>query len=187
MAFQFQQLAIPDVILVQAQQWKDPRGFFMETYKASEFSKSDVPTIFVQDNCAYSTQGVLRGLHYQQEPKAQGKLIMVLKGEIFDVVVDIRQGSATYGQWVGHTLSARNCSMLYVPPGFAHGYCVLSPDALILYKVTDEYAPETERGIVWNDPAIGIDWPVQDPLVSQKDAQLPLLQDADNTFVMRKA
>lgn len=185
MAFQFQQTAIPDVMLVQTQQRQDARGFFMEIYKASAFAGSAIPTAFVQDNCAYSSQGVLRGLHYQQEPRAQGKLIMTLKGAIFDVAVDIRQGSATYGQWVGCELSEQNSAMLYVPPGFAHGYCVLSPDALILYKVTDEYAPETERGILWNDPEIGIQWPLDQPLVSEKDRRLPVLRAADNTFVWR--
>lgn len=187
MAFHFQQTPIPDVILVQTQQWKDPRGFFMETYRISAFADSPITASFVQDNCAHSSQGVLRGLHYQQEPRAQGKLIMTLKGEIFDVAVDIRQGSATYGKWVGYVLSEQNCSMLYVPPGFAHGYCVLSRDALITYKVTDEYAPETERGILWNDPDIGIEWPINDPIMAEKDSVLPQLRNADNTFVMRDA
>lgn len=185
MGFQFQPTTIPDVIHVHTQQWPDPRGFFMELYKASAFADSAIPTAFVQDNCAYSSQGVLRGLHYQQEPKAQGKLIMTLKGAIFDVAVDIRHGSATYGQWVGYELSDQNQAMLYVPPGFAHGYCVLSPDALILYKVTDEYAPATERGIRWNDPEIGVQWPLENPLVSDRDERLPPLREADNTFVMR--
>ncbi len=185
MAFQFQQTDIPDVILVQTQQRNDPRGFFMETYKASAFADSSIQVSFVQDNFAYSSQGVLRGLHYQQEPKAQGKLIMAVNGEIFDVAVDIRQGSATYGKWVGYILSEENRSMLYVPPGFAHGYCVLSHNALITYKVTNEYAPETERGILWNDPEIGIEWPIDTPFVSEKDMLLPNLCDADNAFVMR--
>jgi dTDP-4-dehydrorhamnose 3,5-epimerase len=184
MAFQFKQLAIPDVVLITTQQRKDPRGFFMETYKASAFSELAIPTEFVQDNCVYSTYGVLRGLHYQQEPHAQGKLIMTLKGEIFDVAVDIRQGSDTYGKWVGEVLSGQNCAMLYVPPGFAHGYCVLSENALITYKVSNEYAPQAERGILWNDPDIGIEWPLQKPLVSERDAALPRLKNADNNFVM---
>lgn len=184
MAFQFQQLAIPEIVLITTQQWKDPRGFFMETYKASAFTESTIPTVFVQDNCAYSTHGVLRGLHYQQEPNAQGKLVMALRGEIFDVAVDIRQGSNTYGKWVGQTLSERNCALLYIPPGFAHGYCVLSQEAFITYKVTEEYAPQAERGILWNDPDIDIEWPLPEPLVSEKDAGLPHLKNADNNFVM---
>lgn len=170
-------------MVVCTQQWHDSRGYFMETYKASAFAETTIPTAFAQDNCAYSTQGVLRGMHYQQDPKAQGKLVIALKGEIFDVAVDIRRGSPTYGKWTGHILSEQNCSMLYIPPGFAHGYGVISADALIMYKVTNEYAPETERGILWNDPAIGIEWPIAEPLVAEKDNILPLLKDADNTFV----
>lgn len=182
MAFQFERLVIPDVWLISTQQWKDSRGFFMETYKAAPFSEHGLPTAFVQDNCAYSAYGVLRGLHYQKNPRAQGKLIMTLRGKIFDVAVDIRQGSPTYGQWVGQELSDENQCMLYVPPGCAHGYCVLSTDALIFYKVTDEYAPESDRGVLWNDPEIDVKWPVADPIISPKDRILPLLRDADNNF-----
>ena len=156
----------------------------MEIYKASPFAERGLPTTFVQDNCAYSTRGVLRGLHYQKEPQAQGKLVIALWGEIFDVAVDIRQDSPTYGQWVGEILSDENQCMLYVPPGFAHGYCVMSDNAYIFYKVTNEYAPELDRGVLWNDPEIGVKWPITDPIISPKDLQLPRLQEADNDFVM---
>jgi dTDP-4-dehydrorhamnose 3,5-epimerase len=182
MAFQFERLAIPDVWLITTQQWKDSRGFFMETYKVAPFSEHGLPRTFAQDNCAYSTHGILRGLHYQKNPRVQGKLVMTLRGTIFDVAVDIRQGSPTYGQWVGQELSDENQRMLYVPPGFAHGYCVLSKEALIFYKVTDEYAPESDRGILWSDPEIDINWPITAPTISQKDRDLPLLRDADNNF-----
>ena len=136
----------------------------------------------MQDNLSRSRQGFLRGLHYQKHPKAQGKLLTVLRGEIFDVAADIRKGSPTYGQWVGLTLSADNFRMLYIPVGFAHGFCVLSDEAVLSYKATEEYAPDLERGIVWNDPDIGIHWPVANPVLSAKDAQLPQLREADNNF-----
>jgi dTDP-4-dehydrorhamnose 3,5-epimerase len=183
MPFQFQHLAIPDVLLVEARSFKDDRGFYLETYKMSDFSAYGVPGPFVQDNWSHSRRGTLRGLHYQKQPKAQGKLVMVLSGEILDVAVDIRRGSPTYCQWVGLTLAADDCRMLYVPPGFAHGFCVLSQTADLTYKVTEEYAPDLERGILWNDPAIGIRWPITNPLLSPRDAALPLLRDADNDFV----
>lgn len=182
MAFQFQRLEIPDIILVKAEQWGDPRGFFMEAYKLSEFTANGIPAMFVQDNCAFSAYGVLRGLHYQKEPKAQGKLVMVPRGRIFDVAVDIRKGSPTYGKWIGEELSAENLSMLYIPPGFAHGYCVISEDAYVVYKVTAEYAPEFDRGIAWNDPEIQVKWPIAEPSLSAKDCQLPPLREADNNF-----
>ncbi len=128
-------------------------------------------------------RGVLRGLHYQKPPQAQGKLVMVLSGEVFDVAVDIRRGSPTYGRWVGETLSAENGRMLWIPVGFAHGFCVLSERADVVYLVTAEYAPDLDRGIRWNDPEIGIRWPVDEPLLSPKDARLPLLREADQDFV----
>jgi dTDP-4-dehydrorhamnose 3,5-epimerase len=183
MPFQFHPLAIPEVILVEARSFPDDRGFFIETYKMSEFSDHGVPGPFVQDNWSHSCRGTLRGLHYQKHPRAQGKLVMVLTGEIWDVAVDIRRGSPTYGRWVGLTLAAGDFRMLYVPPGFAHGYCVLSPVADFTYKVTAEYAPHSERGIRWNDPDIGVQWPVVDPLLSHRDTALPLFRDADNDFV----
>lgn len=182
MSFQFQRLEIPEVMLIRTQHWKDTRGFFVESYKRSEFLTSGITQTFVQDNYVFSIRGVLRGLHYQKHPKSQGKLILPLKGQIFDVAVDIRQGSPTYGKWVGQVLSADTMDMLYIPPGFAHGYCVLSEEAYILYKVTKEYAPELDRGIIWNDPDIGIQWPSRAPILSKKDTQLPSLKEADNNF-----
>lgn len=184
MPFKFHRLEIPDLILIEGQRFDDDRGFFAETYKMSQFVSYGISSPFVQDNWSHSIRGVLRGLHYQKHPKAQGKLVMVLRGQIFDVAVDIRKGSPTYGQWTGVTLTAEELRMLYVPPGFAHGFCVLSDEADVLYKVTAEYSPELDRGIIWNDPEIGIRWPIADPLLSVKDAQLPPLRDADNNFLV---
>ena len=182
MAFRFEPLRIPEVILVEALNHHDDRGFFRETYKQSEFAANGIPISFVQDNHSHSARGVLRGLHYQKLPKAQGKLVIVSSGEIFDVAVDLRADSLTYGKWLGQNLSTDNGCMLYVPPGFAHGFCVLSDEADVMYKVTYEFAPEAERGIVWNDPAVGIEWPIKKPSLSSRDAGLPLLQFADNNF-----
>jgi dTDP-4-dehydrorhamnose 3,5-epimerase len=184
MPFQFQRLVIPDVLLVEAQTFDDNRGFFMETYKRSDFAAHGIADAFVQCNRSHSVRGVLRGLHYQIHPRAQAKLVSVLQGEIFDVAVDIRHGSPTYGRWVGERLSGQNRRMLYVPMGFAHGFCALSDGAEVLYMVTDEYAPECDRGLLWNDPDIGIDWPIADPILSSKDAQLPTLRQADNDFAL---
>lgn len=184
MPFKFERLRIPDVLLIEAQRLEDSRGFFAELYKKSEFSAYGIPYTFVQDNYSHSIQGVLRGLHYQKQPSAQAKLVTVLKGQIFDVAVDIRKGSPTYGEWVGLVLSAARFQMLYVPVGFAHGFCVLSKEADVLYKVTEEYAPGLDRGIVWNDPEIGIQWPLADPILSRKDADLPLFSESDNSFTV---
>ena len=182
MPFLFERLEIPDVILVTAKHFVDDRGFFLESYKQSEFADNGIPWTFVQDNRSHSAQRVLRGLHYQMQPKAQGKLVMALVGEIYDVAVDIRTGSPTYGRWLGATLSAERFNMLYIPAGFAHGFCDLSERAEVLYKTTDEYAADLDRGIRWDDPEIGIDWPIAEPILSAKDAQLPLLRDAENNF-----
>jgi dTDP-4-dehydrorhamnose 3,5-epimerase len=182
MPFRFQRLQIPEVILIQIQSNQDARGFFRETYKRSEFAANGIPATFVQDNHSHSTRGVLRGLHFQKEPHAQGKLVMTANGEIFDVAVDIRKGSPTYGKWVAQILSAENGSMLYVPPGFAHGFCVLSESADLIYKVTTEFVANAERGVCWNDSEIGIEWPIAHPKLSPRDLQLPLLRDADNNF-----
>lgn len=183
MPFQFKRLEIPELVLIEAQAFEDGRGFFMEAYKKSEFSDHGIPQVFVQDNYSNSVRGTLRGLHYQQHPKAQAKLVTVLRGEVFDVALDIRKGSPTYGQWVGVVLTGQKHHMLYIPAGFAHGFCVLSEEADILYKVTQEYAPALDRGILWNDPEVGIRWPIEEPVLSAKDAQLPLLNEADNDFV----
>ncbi len=168
--------------MIIPKRFEDERGFFLESYKASEFEAQGIRAQFVQDNHSYSTQGVLRGLHYQRPPKAQAKLVRVLRGDIFDVAVDIRQGSPTYGQWIGATLSANDGRMLYVPCGFAHGFCVLSKEADVIYKVTAEYAPETEGGLLWNDPDIGIRWPIHSPDLAKKDTDYPLLKNSEVVF-----
>jgi dTDP-4-dehydrorhamnose 3,5-epimerase len=182
MPFEFARLAIPDVILIEAKVFGDDRGFFGETYKLSEFIGNNVPQSFVQDNHSRSKQGVLRGLHYQLRPHAQAKVIFVARGEIYDLAVDIRRGSPYYGQWAGAVLSDRNHRLLFVPEGFAHGFLTLSEEADVIYKVTSEYSPEYERGILWNDPDLRIDWPIESPVLSPKDACLPRLADADNNF-----
>lgn len=183
MPFTFQRLTIPDVILVQAKRFADERGFFMETYHESAFVENGIPYPFVQENFSYSIRGVLRGLHYQNPPYAQGKLVRAIEGMIFDVAVDLREGSPTYAQWVSAVLTAENGHMLWVPPGFAHGFCVLGERAAISYKQTAEYAPKAERGIRWDDPDIGIAWLITDPVLSPKDLSLPLLRDVGSTFV----
>ena len=182
MPFKFTKMAIPEVILVEAQAFPDERGFFMESYKASEFETNEIKTKFIQDNYSHSIKGVLRGLHYQKTPKAQAKLVMAIKGEIFDVAVDIRKGSPTYGKWVGEILSDQNHRLLFVPEGFAHGFCVLSDEADVVYKVNSDYSAENDRGIIWNDSEIGVKWPVDKPIISKKDLQQPLLKNADNNF-----
>ncbi|MBN1667527.1 MAG: dTDP-4-dehydrorhamnose 3,5-epimerase [Anaerolineales bacterium] len=172
---------IPDVVRIEPKIFGDQRGFFVETYQLPRFVAAGIAQPFVQDNHSGSRQGILRGLHYQiRQP--QGKLVRASVGEIFDVAVDLRRHSPTFGQWVGATLSAENKHQLWVPPGFAHGYYVLSDWAEVVYKVTDYYAPEWERTIRWNDPAIGIDWPLvagQDPVLSAKDARGCLLAQAE--------
>lgn len=186
MAFRFERLSLPDVILIEPNVHRDERGFFMEAYKFSEFAALGIQERFVQDNHSRSPRAVLRGLHYQRNPMAQGKLVRVLEGEIFDVAVDIRKGSPTYGRWVGMTLSAADKQMLYVPDGFAHGFCVLSETADVLYKVTREYSAGHDQGIIWNDPDIAIDWPIRDPIISKKDASHPRLKETDTGFVYKE-
>jgi len=183
MPSEFKRLTIPEVILITPKAFEDDRGFFMETYKQSEFVSGGIPERFVQDNHSHSVGPVLRGLHFQTHPHAQGKLVGVARGEIFDVAVDLRKGSPTYKHWVAEVLSDNNHRRLYVPVGFAHGFCVLGDEAVVTYKVTAEYAPDCDAGIVWNDPALNIDWPLKSPLLSAKDAKLPLLCDVDNSFV----
>lgn len=183
MPFTFHELDIPGVILIEPKRFEDSRGFFMELYRHSDFYRHGIREYFVQDNSSRSARGVLRGLHYQKTPHAQGKLVHCARGEIFDVAVDIRNGSPTYLRWVGVTLSDGNNRLLYIPPGFAHGFVVLSESADVTYKCTAEYSPADDRGIIWNDPDIGIEWPVRTPLLSEKDSRLPLIRDADNTFV----
>lgn len=173
--------AIPDVVLMKPTVFGDHRGFFMETFRQAEFDAFCGHYDFVQDNHSGSPRGILRGLHYQLH-QTQGKLVRAAVGEVFDVAVDIRQGSKTFGQWVGAVLSAENRHQLWVPPGFAHGYYVMSDWAEFLYKATDYYAPEWERSIRWNDPAIGIEWPLKEgflPTLSNKDAIAPTFIEAE--------
>ena len=183
MSYSFDALAIPEVKLIRTRVFKDPRGFFMMTYRRSVFVEQGLGVSFVQDNISKSTRGVLRGLHYQLNPAAQGKLVMPLQGVIYDVAVDLRAGSPTYGRWVGETLEAGSGVMMYIPEGFAHGFCVLSDEALFMYKVTAEYAPDQEQSVRWNDVSLNVDWPVKDPVLSGKDEQAPDLQDAVCNFV----
>ena len=173
MPFTFTPLALRDVILVQPRVFGDSRGFFAETYHESAFQQGGITARFVQDNHSFSTQGVLRGIHYQLAPFAQGKLVQALEGRIWDVAVDVRQNSPTYGKWVGIELSGENHHQLWIPPGFAHGFVVLSPTVHFLYKCTAPYAPELERGFRWDDPDVGIAWPVNDVSLSPRDTRLP--------------
>lgn len=168
--------SLPGVVIIEPKVFSDARGFFMETWQQERYSKCGIPARFVQDNLSFSQKGVLRGLHYQH-PNAQGKLVYVLQGEVFDVAVDIRVGSPTFGQWVGVTLSSDNKRQLYIPEGFAHGFCVTSETALVVYKCTDFYNPQTEGGIIWNDPDIGIGWPCIKPILSEKDQRFTALKD----------
>lgn len=171
---------IPDVLLVEPKVFEDPRGFFLETYREELFAQAGITARFIQDNHSRSQKGVLRGLHYQiRHP--QGKLVRVILGEIFDVAVDIRRHSPTFGQWVGVYLSAQNKNQLWVPPGFAHGFYVVSEFAEVTYKVDDLYAPEWERSILWNDPTVGIEWPLHDsiPSLSKKDLEASTFPNAE--------
>lgn len=171
--------AIPDVFLLEPRVFGDDRGFFYESWNKKTLAGVGLDVDFVQDNHSKSQRGVLRGLHYQiQHP--QGKLVRVVSGEVFDVVVDLRQSSPTFGQWVGYVLSAENKRMAWIPPGFAHGFVVTSESAEFLYKTTDYWYPEFERTLLWNDPTVGIDWPFEgEPLLAAKDAAGALLQDAE--------
>lgn len=168
--------ALDGVLLVTPAVFGDDRGFFMETYNQAKAAELGLPTTFVQDNHSKSSKGVLRGLHYQY-PTWQGKLVRVVQGEIFDVAVDIRAGSPTYGEWVGYYLNDENKQQLYVPEGFAHGFVVTSDTAEVVYKCTDLYAPSEEGSVLWNDPDIGIEWPISEPLLSAKDKVGTLLKD----------
>jgi dTDP-4-dehydrorhamnose 3,5-epimerase len=182
MPFTFKPLDIEDLVLIEPTVFGDERGFFMETFKLSEFRANGIRSDFVQDNLSRSQKGVLRGLHYQLNPKAQGKLIMAAKGTIFDVAVDIRKESPYYGKWAAAELSEENRLMLWIPPGFAHGFLTLSDNAEVIYKATEEYASELERGIIWNDPSIGIEWPLESPVLSERDRALPTFEDAEVNF-----
>jgi dTDP-4-dehydrorhamnose 3,5-epimerase len=181
MPFNITRLSIPDLILITPSVYEDQRGVFWESYKQSEFVALGLKEIFVQENFSKSKKNVLRGLHYQRSPKAQGKLVQVVEGEIFDVAVDLRKNSPTFGRWEGVTLSAQKQQQFFVPVGFAHGFCVLSPTAEVTYKVTEEYSPADDAGIIWNDPDLAISWPINDPILSKKDAALPRLKEVDRS------
>ena len=183
MPFTFSPTKIDDVIVIEPRLFADERGFFMETYKHSEFAAHGIGEPFLQSNQSRSAGGILRGLHFQKPPRAQGKLVRALTGAIFDVAVDLRRGAPSYGQWVGVELSAANKKMLYAPAGFAHGFCVVSAEADILYMTSEEYAPALESGIAWDDPDLNIAWPVAAPQLSERDRQWPRLRDADSGFV----
>ena len=171
-----QDTALPGVLVIEPKVFGDARGFFLETYNRERYREAGIDLDFVQDNLSRSRQGTLRGLHFQN-PHAQGKLVWVLEGEVFDVAVDIRRDSPTFGQWVGATLSAENKRQFFVPPGFAHGFCVTSESALFAYKCTDLYAPQCEGSVLWCDEDIGIEWPIAEPLLSEKDKAAPRLRE----------
>jgi dTDP-4-dehydrorhamnose 3,5-epimerase len=182
MPFAFRKLEIPAVVLIEPKVFEDERGFFMETYKMPDFAAAGIKVNFIQENHSRSGKGVLRGLHYQNPPFAQGKLLRTVKGEIFDVAVDIRKGSPTWGRWLGVILSEENKNILYIPAGFAHGFCILSEIAEVVYKTTNVYSAESEAGIIWNDKDLNIEWPVREPILSEKDKKLPALKNADIKF-----
>lgn len=182
MSFSFQPMAIPAVILVRPTRRGDARGFFSETFRASAFAAAGIVGPFVQDNLARSAPGVLRGLHFQRDPEPQGKLIQVVRGAVFDVAVDLRASSPTYLRWVGHRLDAESGDVLWIPPGFAHGYAVLEDGADLAYKVTTEYRQELDGGIRWDDPAIGVAWPLAEPVLSERDRALPCIADTGAPF-----
>jgi dTDP-4-dehydrorhamnose 3,5-epimerase len=173
MPFRFSQLDLPGAVLIEPRVFTDDRGFFMETYKHGDYAEAGLAEPFVQENHSRSVRGTLRGLHYQRAPKAQGKLVRAIVGEIYDVAVDIRPESATFGRWVGVTLSAENRRMLFVPPWCAHGFCVVSETAEVVYKSTAEYSPQLESGVMWNDPALAIPWPFDAPVLSERDRTWP--------------
>jgi dTDP-4-dehydrorhamnose 3,5-epimerase len=181
MAFSFQQTALPGVVIVETRIFTDARGFFMESYKKSEFVAAGLDAEFVQENHSRSVRGTLRGLHLQRPPRAQGKLIRVVDGEIFDVAADIRADSPTYGTWISVVLSSENRKSVFIPAGYAHGFCVVSAEAQVVYKTTDEYAPELEWGVRWDDPLLAIPWPVNDPCLSERDRHWPLLAQREKT------
>lgn len=188
--FQFETFQVEGPVLVRAQRFGDSRGYFMETYSAPLFSNEGIRAVFVQDNQSLSVQkAVVRGLHFQRPPTAQAKLVRVLRGAIYDVAVDIRVGSPSYGRWCAATLTAENGNQLFVPRGFAHGFCTLEPGTEVAYKVDNPYSADDDGGIFWADPALAIDWPITptDAVVSPKDATLPLLSELTNPFNLEGA
>ena len=182
MPFTFKRLEIPDVIVIEPKSFSDDRGFFLESFKESDFTSNGIDVKFVQDNISHSVKDVIRGLHFQSSPKAQAKLITVVNGEILDVALDIRKSSPTYGKWVGEILSDDNHNLLYIPEGFAHGFDVLSKEADVMYKVNNEYSPEHELGIIWNAPNLNIKCQSTNPIVSCSDSHLPLFENIVDHF-----
>ncbi|RZD45450.1 MAG: dTDP-4-dehydrorhamnose 3,5-epimerase [Thaumarchaeota archaeon] len=182
MSFIFNKLAIPNVVSITPKIFNDDRGYFFENFHDSIFTQNNIDEKIIQENFSFSKKNVLRGLHFQKPPKSQAKLVSVISGEIFDVAVDLRKTSSTFGQWVGEILSKENHKSLFIPSGFAHGFCVLSQSASVLYKINQEYSPEHESGIIWNDPDLNISWPITNPFLSKKDQNLPLLKNQEDIF-----
>ncbi len=178
----FTETKLPGVFFIEPVVFEDNRGFFMETYHHERYRQGGIDPTFVQDNYSHSRQGILRGLHYQLK-NPQAKLVYVITGEIFDVAVDVRRGSPTFGEWVGMRLSQENKRQMYIPQGFAHGFCVLSKTADVMYKCTDLYVPGDEHGILWSDPTVGIIWPIKTPILSDKDSQNPQLGKISKEFL----
>ena len=177
MGFRFKALEIPEVVLVEPDTYRDDRGYFREAYRREAFAEGGLPAAFAQANTSRSARGVVRGLHYQREPAAVGKLVSAVRGRIFDVAVDVRPGSPTFGRWVGAELDDDDGEMLFVPEGFAHGFCALADDTVVGYLMTGEYLAEADAGIRWSDPDIGVEWPVDEPIVSERDQALPFLSE----------
>jgi dTDP-4-dehydrorhamnose 3,5-epimerase len=169
---------LPEIIIIEPELFQDDRGYFTEMYHQGKFEDAGISGNFIQDNRSRSRHGTIRGLHYQVK-KPQGKLVWVLSGEVFDVAVDIRRSSPTLGKWVGNVLSSENKNGIYIPPEFAHGFCVLSEEAEIFYKCTEFYSPEDERTIRWDDPGLAIHWPIKNPILSEKDANAPFFKEAE--------
>lgn len=179
MPFKFTQCEINGLVVVEPKVFNDERGFFLESYKKTEFAENGIDVVFCQDNHSVSSKGVLRGLHFQRAPFAQAKLVRVVKGRVWDVAVDIRKNSPTFKRWIGVELSEENRRMFYIPEGFAHGFIALTDDVHLLYKCSNEYSPTHDAGIIWNDPEIAVQWPIDEPVLSEKDNVLPYLKDAE--------
>lgn len=182
MPFTFERLENPDLILVRPKVFSDERGFFLESYKQSDFVENGIDVPFVQDNRSRSSRGVLRGLHFQRYPRAQGKLVFVTRGAVWDVALDLRKTSSFYLKWTAVKLDEIGGQMLFIPAGFAHGFVALSEDADVLYKCSAEYEPKLDAGIRWNDPELRIEWPIQQPIVSVKDQNLPFLEEIERSL-----
>ena len=182
MTLKYSEKSLPDVVLIEPMAFEDDRGFFMETFHSEKYAEIGISRPFLQDNHSHSRQGTLRGLHYQLK-NPQGKLVYVVRGEIFDVAVDIRRGSPSFGRWTGNLLSEKNKRQLYIPEGFAHGFCVLSETADVIYKCTDLYTPGDEYGVFWADGTIDIVWPMEAPILSEKDLKNPVLADIEDAHL----